>query len=71
MKEYDVIVVGFGAGAAIVDGALSHAMKMALVDKDPPGETYWNRIEFDFNSIVAIKLPIFSIIQTRRTRCEK
>jgi dihydrolipoamide dehydrogenase len=42
MKEYDVIVVGSGAGAAIVDGALSQNMKVALVDRGPLGGTCLN-----------------------------
>jgi dihydrolipoamide dehydrogenase len=42
MKEYDVIVVGSGAGSAIVDGALSHGLKVALVDKGPLGGTCLN-----------------------------
>lgn len=42
MKEYDVIVVGSGAGAAIVDGALSHGLKVALVDRGPLGGTCLN-----------------------------
>lgn len=42
MKEYDVIVVGSGAGSAIVDGALSHGLKVALVDRGPLGGTCLN-----------------------------
>lgn len=42
MKEYDVIVVGSGAGSAIVDGALAHGLKVALVDKGPLGGTCLN-----------------------------
>jgi dihydrolipoamide dehydrogenase len=42
MKQYDVIVVGSGAGAAIVDGALSHGLKVALVDHGPLGGTCLN-----------------------------
>jgi glycerol-3-phosphate dehydrogenase len=32
MKKYDVIVVGSGAGSAIVDQALADGLKVALVD---------------------------------------
>ena len=39
VKHYDVIVVGSGSGAAIVDAALSHDMSVALVEKDQPGGT--------------------------------
>ncbi len=42
MKKYDVIVVGSGAGAAIVDGVLSHGLKVALVDRGPLGGTCLN-----------------------------
>lgn len=42
MKEYDVIVVGSGAGSAIVDGALSHGLKVALVDRGALGGTCLN-----------------------------
>lgn len=42
MKEYDVIVVGSGAGSAIVDGALARGLKVALVDKGPLGGTCLN-----------------------------
>jgi dihydrolipoamide dehydrogenase len=42
MKEYDVIVVGSGAGSAIVDGALSHGLRVALVDRGPLGGTCLN-----------------------------
>jgi dihydrolipoamide dehydrogenase len=39
MKEYDVIVVGSGSGMLIVEEALSHGLKVALVDKGPYGGT--------------------------------
>lgn len=42
MKEYDVIVVGSGAGSIIVDSALSHGLKVALVDRGPLGGTCLN-----------------------------
>lgn len=32
MNEYDVIVVGSGAGAIIAEQALVHGLKVALVD---------------------------------------
>ncbi len=35
MKDYDVIVVGSGAGAIIVEQALIHDLKVALVEKVP------------------------------------
>jgi mycothione reductase len=42
MKEYDVIVVGSGAGSAIVDEALAQGLKVALVDRGPLGGTCLN-----------------------------
>jgi len=35
MKEYDIIVIGSGSGMLIVNEALSHGAKVALVDKGP------------------------------------
>jgi dihydrolipoamide dehydrogenase len=35
MQEYDVIVIGSGCGMLVVDEALSHGAKVALVDKGP------------------------------------
>lgn len=42
MKEYDVIVIGSGCGMNVVDEALGHGMKVALVDKGPIGGTCAN-----------------------------
>ena len=42
MKHYDVIVVGSGSGAVILDEALSGGLKVALVDKGPVGGTCLN-----------------------------
>ncbi len=42
MKEYDVIVIGSGAGLNVVESALSHDLSVALVDKGPPGGTCLN-----------------------------
>ena len=33
MKEYDVIIIGSGAGASLVNDALEHNKTVALVDK--------------------------------------
>jgi mycothione reductase len=41
-KDYDVIVIGSGAGAAIVEGALQHNLRVALVDRGPLGGTCLN-----------------------------
>lgn len=42
MKEYDVVVIGSGAGAIVVEHALSQGLKVALVDKGPLGGTCLN-----------------------------
>jgi dihydrolipoamide dehydrogenase len=42
MKRYDIIVIGSGAGALIVDEALAKGLKVALVDKGPVGGTCLN-----------------------------
>ncbi len=42
MKEYDVVIVGSGAGANLLEDALSHNKKVALVDKGPVGGTCLN-----------------------------
>ena len=42
MKEYDLIVIGSGAGLNVVEDALSHGVSVALVDKGPLGGTCLN-----------------------------
>lgn len=42
IKEYDVVVVGSGTGATIVDNALHQGLKVAWVDKGPLGGTCLN-----------------------------
>jgi len=42
MKEYDVVVVGSGAGLLVVERALAHGLNTALVDKGPLGGTCLN-----------------------------
>ena len=42
MKEYDVIVVGSGSGMLIMDEAVGHGLKVALVDRGPYGGTCLN-----------------------------
>ncbi len=42
MKQYDVIVIGSGAGSLIVDEALAKGLKVALVDRGPLGGTCLN-----------------------------
>ena len=42
MKEYDVIILGSGAGANLVEDAISHKKTIAFVDKGPLGGTCLN-----------------------------
>lgn len=42
MKQYDAIVIGSGSGMNIVQEALSHGMKVALIDRGPLGGTCMN-----------------------------
>lgn len=42
LKEYDVVVIGSGAGANLIEDALSHTKTLALVDKGPAGGTCLN-----------------------------
>jgi mycothione reductase len=42
MKNYDVIIIGSGAGANIIEEALSHNKSVAFVDKGPLGGTCLN-----------------------------
>lgn len=42
MKEYDVIIIGSGAGANLISDALEHGKSLALVDKGPAGGTCLN-----------------------------
>ena len=42
MKDYEVIVIGSGAGSVLVEETLSHGLKTALVDKGPTGGTCLN-----------------------------
>jgi mycothione reductase len=42
MKQYDVIVIGSGAGAIIAEEAVAKGLKVALVDKGPIGGTCLN-----------------------------
>jgi hypothetical protein len=42
MKEYDIVVIGSGAGANLINDALEHGKTVALVDKGPAGGTCLN-----------------------------
>jgi mycothione reductase len=42
MKEYDVVIIGSGAGSNLIEDALSHNKTVALVDKGPSGGTCLN-----------------------------
>ena len=42
MEKYDLVVIGSGSGMVIVEEALSHGLKVALVDRGPTGGTCLN-----------------------------
>jgi len=42
MKEYDVVIIGSGAGANLIEDALQHNKTVAVVDKGPLGGTCLN-----------------------------
>lgn len=42
MKEYDVVVIGSGAGAALVNESVVHGLSTALIDRGPVGGTCLN-----------------------------
>jgi len=42
MKEYDIVIIGSGAGANLIEDALAHTKTVALVDKGPMGGTCLN-----------------------------
>ena len=42
MKAYDVVIIGSGRGANLIEDALSHNKTVALVDKGPLGGTCSN-----------------------------
>ncbi|MCJ7515843.1 MAG: dihydrolipoyl dehydrogenase [Dehalococcoidia bacterium] len=42
MEKYGVIVIGSGSGMVVVEEALSHGLKVALVDRGPTGGTCLN-----------------------------
>ena len=43
MEEFDLIIIGSGAGLNLVDAALNKGMKVALVENGPLGGTCLNR----------------------------
>ncbi len=42
MKQYDVVIIGSGAGANLIGDALEHGKTVAIVDKGPSGGTCLN-----------------------------
>ena len=42
MKEYDIVIIGSGAGTNLIEDALSHGKTVALLDKGPAGGTCLN-----------------------------
>jgi dihydrolipoamide dehydrogenase len=42
MEKYDVVVIGSGSGMVVVEEALAHGLKVALLDRGPTGGTCLN-----------------------------
>jgi mycothione reductase len=42
MKKYDLVIIGSGAGAVVMEEAMAHGLKVALVDRGPLGGTCLN-----------------------------
>ena len=42
MKEYDIVIIGSGAGANLIEDSLAHHKTVALLDKGPAGGTCLN-----------------------------
>ncbi|MDH4164700.1 MAG: hypothetical protein OEW15_18730 [Nitrospirota bacterium] len=42
MKDYDVIIIGSGAGANLINDVLEQGKTLAVVDKGPAGGTCLN-----------------------------
>lgn len=42
MKKYDIVIIGSGAGANLIEDALAHNMSLAFIDKGPLGGTCLN-----------------------------
>ena len=53
MEKFDVIVIGAGSGMKVVWSALAENLKVALVDKGPPGGTCLN------NGCIPSKIMIY------------
>jgi len=54
MQEYDVIVIGSGAGMNVVANALQHGMRVALVEHGPMGGTCLN------NGCIPTKILVYT-----------
>ncbi len=42
MKEYDIVIIGSGSGANLIEDALSHGKNVAFIDRGPLGGTCLN-----------------------------
>jgi len=57
VEKYDVMVIGSGAGMVVLEEALAHGKKVALVDKGPTGGTCLN------NGCVPSKMLIVTAVR--------
>ncbi|NTW58957.1 MAG: dihydrolipoyl dehydrogenase [Nitrospirae bacterium] len=65
MKEYDVVIIGSGAGANLIEDALSHNKTVAIVDKGPSGGTCLNTGCIPTKMIV---VPADRVMEVREAR---
>ena len=65
-KSYDIIVIGSGAGMAIVENAIQAGLRVALVDKGPAGGTCLNVGCIPSKMLVAVADRIMEIREADR-----
>ena len=65
-KSYDVMVIGSGAGMAVVENAVQQGLRVALVDKGPAGGTCLNVGCIPSKMLVAVADRIMEIREAER-----
>ncbi|MBI2829831.1 MAG: dihydrolipoyl dehydrogenase [Chloroflexi bacterium] len=70
MKEYDVVVIGSGCGMVVVDEAINHGLRVALVDKGPLGGTCPNLGCIPSKTLILPADRIMEIEEARRVGIE-
>lgn len=65
-KTYDVIVIGSGAGMAVVENAVQQGLRVALVDKGPAGGTCLNVGCIPSKMLIAVADRVMEIREAER-----